>query len=88
MEKMLEILRSVLENNEKAVIVSQWTSMLTIISTCLKQLNISHDTFSGDIPNQERPKLVRDFNDPSNGLKVRSIQFNPKCNIFLNFELI
>ncbi|XP_034231756.1 transcription termination factor 2-like [Thrips palmi] len=70
MEKLLEILREVLALNDKAVIVSQWTKMLELVSTSLKQHNISHATISGDVPSPDRPKVVSDFNNPSDPLKV------------------
>ena len=71
MEKMLEILQhKVLPCDDKAVIVSQWTKMLDIISTFLDQNTILHKKISGTVPSQDRADIVRAFNDSSSGLKV------------------
>lgn len=62
-----------MHTDDKAVIVSQWPSMLHLIGEQLTKYKIKTDLFSGSVPVPLRNKLVEEFNNPKGGPKVYKI---------------
>lgn len=60
---------------DKAVIVSQWPSMLLLIEKQLSQYKVKTGMFSGSVPVPQRNQLVEDFN---------SLKRDPKVNKTVN----
>jgi len=60
----------VMHTEDKAVIVSQWPSMLYLIRKQLSQLKVHTEVFSGTVPVLQRNKLVDEFNKCKGGPKV------------------
>ncbi|KAA0204039.1 hypothetical protein HAZT_HAZT012212 [Hyalella azteca] len=57
-------------NREKAVIVSQWTSMLKILREHLLLNGVKNHIIDGTVPVKDRTAIVADFNDNPKGPKV------------------
>jgi len=62
--------QKVLHSDDKAVIVSQWPSMLDLVNKQLSQYKVRTELFSGKVPIPIRNKLVEDFNNSKGGPKV------------------
>lgn len=60
----------VLNTDEKAIIVSQWPSMLLLIQKELSKYNVETKMFSGSVPIPLRNKIVEEFNQSKKGTKV------------------
>ena len=67
---VLEELQKIRVVNEKAVIVSQWTSMLDIIKVHLTKIGMSFTEINGQVPAKRRGDIVEDFNKNSKGAQV------------------
>lgn len=63
----------VLLTDDKAVIVSQWPSMLHLIEKQLSQYKVKTEMFSGAVPVPLRNKIVGEFNNTKSGAKVNKI---------------
>lgn len=55
---------------EKAIIVSQWPSMLRIIRQHLSEYKCEMEMYSGDVPILKRNSIVREFNNTNGGPQV------------------
>ncbi|XP_047993913.1 transcription termination factor 2-like [Leguminivora glycinivorella] len=63
--------KNVLVNKgEKAVVVSQWTSVLSLVEAELKQERVKSVTLSGSVPVQARSALVNSLNDPKSDVRI------------------
>ncbi|CAG9837848.1 unnamed protein product [Diabrotica balteata] len=60
----------VLENDDKAIIVSQWPSFLKLIAYHLKKLNIKYDQLDGSVPVIKRMEMVNKLNNPKDDLRI------------------
>lgn len=60
----------VLHTDDKAIIVSQWPSMLNLIAKQLSQYKVKTELFSGAVPMVHRNKIVDEFNNLKGGVKV------------------
>jgi transcription termination factor 2 len=60
----------VLHTNDKAIIVSQWPSMLHLIDNQLSQYQVKTELFSGAVPVLQRNKIVDEFNNLKHGPRV------------------
>lgn len=70
-EHMMEVLRKyVLNSDDKAIIVSQWTSVLNIIRGMLEIEGVKYCELNGTILVKNRNDIVVDFNKPKTGPKV------------------
>lgn len=69
------VVEKVLSTEDKAVIVSQWPSMLLLIEKQLSQYKVKTGMFSGSVPVPQRNQLVEDFN---------SFKRDPKVNKTVN----
>lgn len=61
----------VLHTDEKAVIVSQWPSMLLLINKQLSKYQVKTELFTGAVPVPHRNKIVGEFNNLKGGPKVK-----------------
>ena len=64
----------ILNSDDKAIIVSQWTSVLNIVSDFLKQKNVTYDSLNGEVPIPKRQEIVNSFNRRSHDPQVRHIE--------------
>uniref|UniRef100_A0A182J602 Transcription termination factor 2 n=1 Tax=Anopheles atroparvus TaxID=41427 RepID=A0A182J602_ANOAO len=70
-EKVMQLLEDKIFNtDDKAIIVSQWTSMLEILGRHLSQRNIGYVSLTGKVPVKLRNDIVVDFNKPSGKSKI------------------
>ncbi|KAK6031552.1 hypothetical protein OSTOST_02286, partial [Ostertagia ostertagi] len=71
----LDLLRHILEDGEKCVIVSQWTSFLKILEKHIKKRfpEVDCSTISGEVLPFERQDRVNSFNEQGSGINVMLI---------------
>ncbi|XP_022127021.2 transcription termination factor 2 isoform X1 [Pieris rapae] len=55
---------------EKAVVVSQWTSVLGLVERELNAMNVQNVTLSGKVSVPKRPPLIDALNDPQSKVRV------------------
>ncbi|CAG9821124.1 unnamed protein product [Phaedon cochleariae] len=68
---MLRVLREkVIANDDKAIIVSQWSSYLNLISQHLRTERIVYEQLDGTVPVPKRMDMVDRFNDPKDKMRV------------------
>ncbi|KAH8404911.1 hypothetical protein KR222_010414, partial [Zaprionus bogoriensis] len=71
MLKVQEILEKyVLKSKDKAIVVSQWTSVLDIMRDMLKKEKVDTLSLNGTIPVKDRQNIVDQFNDPNNAKRI------------------
>ncbi|KAH8307778.1 hypothetical protein KR044_013353, partial [Drosophila immigrans] len=71
MLKVMEILRkSVLKTSDKAIVVSQWTSVLDIMRNMLQKEKMLTLSLNGSIPVKDRQSIVDEFNDPRSPKRI------------------
>lgn len=58
------------DGREKAIIVSQWPSMLYLIRLHLSKYDVKMEMFSGSIPLLKRNTIIREFNKNNSGPQV------------------
>ncbi|KAM6934577.1 transcription termination factor 2 [Xenentodon cancila] len=56
--------------NQKSVIVSQWTSMLSIVAVHLQQMDLRYEVIDGSVNPKRRMDLVEEFNTNPEGPQV------------------
>lgn len=61
---------------DKAIIVSQWPSMLRIIRLHLSKYNVKMEIFSGEVSVLKRNEIVNKFNDIIDGPRVIILLLN------------
>ncbi|XP_052869733.1 transcription termination factor 2 [Anopheles cruzii] len=70
-DKMLQLLEAkILGTDDKAIIVSQWTSVLEIVGSHLSARNVRHVSLTGKVPVKFRNDIVTDFNKPSRKTQI------------------
>lgn len=70
-ESLMEILREkVIDSDDKAIIVSQWTSYLAIIRGMLEVEDVRYCELNGTVPVKHRNDIVVEFNKKNSGVKV------------------
>uniref|UniRef100_A0A671UJ31 Transcription termination factor 2 n=1 Tax=Sparus aurata TaxID=8175 RepID=A0A671UJ31_SPAAU len=57
-------------DDQKSVIVSQWTSMLQIVAVHLRQMGLKYGVIDGSVNPKRRMDLVEEFNTDSKGIQV------------------
>ncbi|KAK1124633.1 hypothetical protein K0M31_006006 [Melipona bicolor] len=68
---VLHRVMEILQKNDKMVIVSQWTSTLNIIASCLPSIKgASFNMFTGNVPIKERQGIMDSFNTPNSNPKI------------------
>lgn len=89
---MLDLLEeNIFGTNDKAIIVSQWTSVLSMFSFFLDQKKVSYCSITGGVPVNLRNEIVMDFNNAESKTKVQYFYIYPnitKKKRFLTFCLI
>lgn len=71
MTRVLETIRErILKSGDKAIIVSQWTSVLDILRTHLENDGVSTLSLNGTIPVKLRQNIVSEFNDPRSSKRI------------------
>ncbi|XP_050470437.1 transcription termination factor 2 isoform X1 [Bombus huntii] len=69
--KVLDTVTDILQKNDKIIIVSQWTSTLNIIASCLSSIKgASFNMFTGNVPIKERQGIMDSFNAPNDDPKI------------------
>lgn len=68
---MMEVLREhVADSDDKAIIISQWTSYLGIIRGMLEAEGVTYCELNGTVPVKDRNDIVVSFNNSRSGIKV------------------
>lgn len=71
MLKVLDTLKTkILASGDKAIVVSQWTSVLNILKTHLAQQGIDSLSLDGSIPVKNRQDIVTEFNSARSNRRV------------------
>ena len=65
---------SIASNGHKAVIFSQWATMLALTEPILKRIGLGYVKLTGDIPSSKRGVLIQTFFD------------DPNCRVFLSTD--
>ncbi len=64
LERLEEILdQSFSTNGSKAVLFSEWTTMLALVEEILRRLKLPYVRLDGSVPQQKRQQLVQEFQD-------------------------
>jgi superfamily II DNA or RNA helicase len=61
-------------NGHKAILFSQWTSMLALVEPILEELDLGWVKLTGDVPSNKRGALIERFFD------------DPECRVFLSTD--
>ena len=69
-----------------SVIVSQWTSMLSIVKVHLQQMGLRYGIIDGSVNPKRRMDLVEEFNTDPNGPQV-NISPTTRNSFFLNTDI-
>lgn len=75
---------NVLPNPDKAIIVSQWPTLLKLVAIHLQREHVPYEQLDGSVPVQKRTDLVNNFNSSKHNSKVMyssTPQF-VKCRLF------
>ncbi|KAH8385617.1 hypothetical protein KR200_003580, partial [Drosophila serrata] len=72
MIKVMDILKNTIlkSRDDKAILVSQWTSMLDILRGHLDKAGMQTLSLNGTVPVKNRQDIVNQFNDPNNNKRV------------------
>ncbi|TMW49618.1 hypothetical protein DOY81_005302 [Sarcophaga bullata] len=71
MLKVLETLKTrVLASDDKAIVVSQWTSVLNILKSHIEQQGVATLSLDGSIPVKNRQDIVTEFNKAKSNKRV------------------
>ncbi len=72
LERLEEILeQSFAENGRKAILFSEWTTMLGLVEKILSRLKLKYVRLDGSVPQRQRQQLVNEF------------QTHPDCRLFI-----
>ncbi len=72
LKNVIDEVQRVIKKKQKAVIVSQWTSMLDVFDVHFKELNIPCHRIAGNVNVKQRTMFVEDFNTNPKGPPVIS----------------
>lgn len=71
MKAVLDTLSTrILPKGDKCIIVSQWTSLLNLIASALREENIKYTELNGTIPVHKRMQIIDTINNASDPTKV------------------
>ncbi|KAF9003233.1 SNF2 family N-terminal domain-containing protein [Cyathus striatus] len=78
MKHMMQQLQNLMSERpeEKVLIVSQWTSCLSLVSKYLQEVNILHVNYRGDMDRSQRSQAVKDF---TCNAEIRVMLMSLKC---------
>ncbi|KAI8044471.1 transcription termination factor 2 [Drosophila gunungcola] len=70
--KVIDILKStiLMGSDDKAIVVSQWTSVLEILREFLNRDRVPTLSLNGTVPVKSRQDIVNQFNDPNNQNRI------------------
>ncbi|CAL7941631.1 unnamed protein product [Xylocopa violacea] len=64
-------IEEILQKNDKMIIVSQWTSMLNIVASCLSSIKgATYSMFTGNVPIKQRQGVMDSFNAPDSDPRI------------------
>jgi superfamily II DNA or RNA helicase len=63
-ETLLEIVEECTQAGHRALVFSQWPSLLTVVGHALDRVNVTHQRLDGSTPTPRRKKLVDAWNAP------------------------
>lgn len=84
MRYITEEVRKVVSQNQKAVVVSQWTSMLDLFAQHFQRMRIRCHLIAGSVAIKHRTQIVEDFNSNPDGAPVRFIFLFLRCFYLIN----
>lgn len=61
---------NVLPNHDKAIIVSQWPTLLKLVAIHLQGEHVPYEQLDGSVPVHKRTDLVNNFNSSKHNSKV------------------
>ncbi|XP_055379370.1 transcription termination factor 2 [Condylostylus longicornis] len=71
LNRVLELLEEILNNNsDKAIVVSQWTSLLDLLRIHLRKRGYHTVSLNGTVPVKNRNDIVNSFNDQTNKIRI------------------
>ncbi|XP_015283720.1 PREDICTED: transcription termination factor 2 [Gekko japonicus] len=70
---LLEELKAIQGQSQKSVVVSQWTSMLKVVTVHLEKLGLKYATVDGSVNPKQRMDVVEEFNRNPKGPQVMLI---------------
>ncbi|KAH8403973.1 hypothetical protein KR215_007287 [Drosophila sulfurigaster] len=70
MLRTLELLNSILKNDDKVIVVSQWKTVLDILRDMLNKERLSSLELNGTILVKNRQDIVNEFNNPSSSKRI------------------
>ena len=71
MKAVLDTVTEILQTGDKMIIVSQWTSVLNIVASCLSSVKgATFSMFTGNVPIKERQGIMDSFNVPNSNPKI------------------
>lgn len=82
MKYIIDEVKKVIDLGQKAVVVSQWTSMLEVFANHFHKMRIRCHTIAGNVPLKVRTTIVEDFNTNPNGKPVNVNSAGSIINIF------
>lgn len=72
MKYIIDEVQKVVDQDQKAVVVSQWTSMLELFAQHFRKLRIRCHLIAGSVAIKHRTEIVEDFNGNPSGSPVNS----------------
>lgn len=70
MLKVIKVFEEKVQEGDKAIIISQWTSVLNILKTHFSQKRIQFLSLDGTVPVKDRQKIVNEVNDPRSEKRI------------------
>ncbi|KAK4882340.1 hypothetical protein RN001_005659 [Aquatica leii] len=70
MKVVLQLINDSIDNNDKIIVVSQWKTVLDLLTIQLKLNRILYYQLDGSVPVNKRMELVKKFNDSNDQVKV------------------
>ncbi|XP_008199533.2 transcription termination factor 2 [Tribolium castaneum] len=67
---LINLLKNKISGEDKAIVVSQWTSLLHLVAIHLENEGIPYASLDGSVVVQKRMPIVDNFNDPNSATKV------------------
>ena len=80
MRYIIDEVQKVVSQKQKAVVVSQWTSMLDLFAQHFRRLHIRCHLIAGSVALKHRTDIVEDFNRNPDGPPVRYIFLLFSCH--------
>ena len=75
MRYIIDEVKKIIQAGQKAVVVSQWTSMLDVFAKHFAKLRIKCHLIAGNVPLKHRTTIVEDFNTNPDGNPVNFLLY-------------